>query len=112
DYAEPWVQPLYTYTDVDRVFGQCVSVPYGQETDAARGVRFKFIEAGHILGSAIVFITADGPAGPRTLTFSGDLGRRGMPLLRAASDVPPADVLVSESTYGNRFHVPIDETVD
>src|SRR5436190_13711553 len=112
NYAEPWVQPLYTYNDVDRALGQCVSVPYGKDVEAARGVKFKFIEAGHILGSAIVAITAAGPDRDRTLTFSGDLGRRGVPLLKAASPVPPADVLICESTYGNRLHVPLGETID
>jgi metallo-beta-lactamase family protein len=75
-------------------------------------VRFKFTEAGHILGSASVHLTADGPDRPRTLTFSGDLGRRGLPLLKEAAPIPPADLLVCESTYGNRLHVPIDETVE
>src|SRR5207248_221171 len=82
--------PLYTYNDVDRALGQCVSVPYGKEVEAARGVKFRFIEAGHILGSAIVAITAAGPDRDRTLTFSGDLARRGAPLFKAASPVPPA----------------------
>src|SRR5215203_1403917 len=80
NYAEPWVQPLYTNNEVERVLRQVVSVPYTQRRDAARGVRFQFIEAGHILGSAIVAIAADAPDRTRTLTFSGDLGRRGMPL--------------------------------
>ena len=111
NYAEPWVQPLYTYADVDRAFEQLVSVPFGKEVDVGRGVRFRFHEAGHILGSAMVHATVDGPRRPRTLTFSGDLGRRGVPLLKATSDIPPADLLVCESTYGNRTHVPLGETV-
>jgi metallo-beta-lactamase family protein len=112
NYAEPWVQPLYTYSDVDRALSQVVGVGYGKEVDAGRGVRFRFTEAGHILGSASVHLTAAGPDGDRTLTFSGDLGRRGLPLLKPAAPVPPADLLVCESTYGNRLHVPIGETVD
>jgi metallo-beta-lactamase family protein len=112
NYAEPWVQPLYTYSDVDRALSQVVGVGYGKEVDVGRGVRFHFSEAGHILGSASVHLTAAGPDGDRTLTFSGDLGRRGLPLLKPAAPVPPADLLVCESTYGNRLHVPIGETVD
>jgi len=112
NYAEPWVQPLYTFADVDRTHSQVVSVPYGRITDIGRGVKFRFIEAGHVLGSAIVAVTADGPTGPRSLTFSGDLGRRGIPLLKPAAPVPPADLLVCESTYGNRSHVPLQETID
>lgn len=112
NYAEPWVQPLYTQHDVDRVFAQLVAVPYGRETDIGRGVRFRFIEAGHLLGSAIVHVAAEGPDGPRTLTFSGDIGRRNMPILKPASPIPPADVLVCESTYGNRLHPSFDATVE
>ncbi|MFO0849754.1 MAG: MBL fold metallo-hydrolase [Gemmataceae bacterium] len=112
NYAEPWVQPLYTFSDVDEALGRVVSVPYGQEVEPGRGVRMRFVEAGHILGSAIVHAVVDGPGRPRTLTFSGDLGRRGVPLLKPAAPVPPADLLVCESTYGNRLHVPMGETID
>jgi metallo-beta-lactamase family protein len=112
NYAEPWVQPLYTYADVDRAFEQLVTVPYGKEVDVGRGVRFRFHEAGHILGSAMVHLTADGRDRPHTLTFSGDLGRRGLPLLKPTADIPPADLLVCESTYGNRQHVPVGDTVE
>jgi metallo-beta-lactamase family protein len=112
NYAEPWVQPLYTYADVDRAFDLVVSVPYGKEVDLGRGVKFRFHEAGHILGSAIVHATIDGPDRPHTLTFSGDLGRRGIPLLKPTAAIPPADLLVCESTYGNRLHVPLDETIE
>ncbi|MBX9584435.1 MAG: MBL fold metallo-hydrolase [Gemmataceae bacterium] len=112
NYSEPWVQPLYTHPDVEKVFGQVVQVPYGREVEPAKGVRFRFAEAGHILGSAMVELTAAGPDRPRTLLFSGDMGRRNMPMLRPTGDLPPADVLVCESTYGNRLHRSFDETVE
>ena len=112
NYAEPWVQPLYTLHDVDRTLDQAVAVRYGVDTDVGRGVRFRFTEAGHILGSASVHAVLPGPDRDRTLTFSGDIGRRGVPLLKPAADVLPADVLVCESTYGNRLHVPMGETID
>jgi metallo-beta-lactamase family protein len=112
NYAEPWVQPLYTFPDVNRALDQVVPIPYGKPTEIARGVTIRFLEAGHILGSAIVHATIDGPDRQRSFTFSGDLGRRGMPLLKPASEVPPADLLVCESTYGNRHHVSLTETID
>jgi len=112
NYAEPWVQPLYTHPDVDRAIRQTVPVPYGKEIDVTRSVRFRFIEAGHILGSAMVHLTAAGPGRDRTLSFSGDMGRRGLPILKPTADVPAADVLVSESTYGNRLHRSFEETVE
>jgi metallo-beta-lactamase family protein len=111
-YAEPWVQPLYTAVDVEKVFARLVSVPYNRDHDAAKGVRFRFIEAGHVLGSAMVHVIAAAPDRDRTLTFSGDMGRRGLPILKPTGTIPPADVLVCESTYGNRTHRSFTETVE
>ncbi|HEY2785388.1 MAG TPA: MBL fold metallo-hydrolase [Fimbriiglobus sp.] len=108
NYAEPWVQPLYTVHDVDETLARVVAVPYGQDVDVGREVRFRFVEAGHILGSAMVHMTA----GDSTLSFSGDLGRRGLPILKTPAPLPAADVLVCESTYGNRTHASFDETVE
>src|SRR5579871_1021512 len=71
NYAEPWVQPLYTHQDVDKALRQVVPVPYGKELDVTRTVRFRFVEAGHILGSAMVHMTAAAPDRDRTLSFSG-----------------------------------------
>lgn len=56
NYAEPWVQPLYTVNDVEKVFSRLVAVPYGRDADATKTVRFRFIEAGHVLGSAMVHV--------------------------------------------------------
>ncbi len=112
NYAEPWVQPLYTHNDVDNVFSRLIAVPYGKEFDLGHGVKFRFIEAGHVLGSAIVHITIDAPDRRRSLCFSGDLGRRNMPVLKGASEIPAADILVCESTYGNRTHVDLPHTID
>jgi metallo-beta-lactamase family protein len=112
NYAEPWVQPLYTVNDVEKVFGRLVAVPYGRDADATKSVRFRFIEAGHVLGSAMVHLTAAGPHRDCTLTFSGDMGRRGLPILKPTGTIPPADVLVCESTYGNRVHRSFPETVE
>ena len=112
NYAEPWVQPLYTFADVDRAFNQLVSVPYGKEYQIAPGVAFTFAEAGHILGSAMVSLTLDSDTGTRRLTFTGDLGRRGIPLLKPTAAIPAADLLVCESTYGNRLHASLDDTIE
>jgi len=111
NYAEPWVQPLYTYADVDRVFQSLVSVNFGETVEILPGISFSFHEAGHILGSAMVHLTMESPGGTRTLTFSGDLGRRDVPLLKPTKPIPPADMLVCESTYGNRIHASLPDTV-
>ena len=112
NYEEPWVQPLYTHPDVEKTFRQVVQVPYGRETDATRNVRFKFVEAGHILGSAMVLITASGKDRDRTPAGRGDMGRRGMRILKPTGTVPPADMVVCESTYGNRIHRSFTDTVE
>ncbi len=112
NYAEPWVQPLYTVGDVEKVFSRLVSVPYGRDTDATKTVRFRFIEAGHVLGSAMVHLVVAGADRDRTVTFSGDMGRRGLPILKPTGTIPPADVLVCESTYGNRTHRSFAETLE
>ncbi|MDY3555631.1 MBL fold metallo-hydrolase [Gemmata sp. JC717] len=112
NYAEPWVQPLYTVHDVEKVFTRLVAVPYGRDADATKTVRFRFIEAGHVLGSAMVHATIAAPDRDRTLSFSGDMGRRGLPILKPTGAVPPADVLVCESTYGNRTHRSFADTVE
>jgi metallo-beta-lactamase family protein len=112
NYAEPWVQPLYTHPDVEKALRQVVQVPYGKDVDVTKTCRFRFVEAGHILGSAMVLIAATGPDRTRTLAFSGDMGRRGMPILKPTATIPPADLLVCESTYGNRQHRSFRETVE
>lgn len=109
-YSEPFAEPLYSRTDVDRVLEQVETVAYDSFREIAPGVRFKFLEAGHVLGSAMLHVLVDDESGERTLTFTGDLGRRSLPLLRHSAPIPPADVLVCESTYGNRTHEPIVET--
>ncbi|HEX3149471.1 MAG TPA: MBL fold metallo-hydrolase [Gemmataceae bacterium] len=106
-YAEPFVEPLYTRADVNSVLDQVVAVEYDRFRDVVPGVRFKFLEAGHVLGSAMTHIVT---SGGQSLTFTGDLGRRHLPLLKHTAPIPQADVLVCESTYGNRTHEPIEST--
>src|SRR5205823_1270800 len=67
-----------------------------------QGVTARFVDAGHILGSAIIVVRAEG----RTIVFSGDLGRRGSPIVRDPSVVTDADYVLMESTYGGREHQP------
>jgi len=112
NYAEPFVEPLYTRADVDQTLDQVIQVPFYQDRELNRAMKFQFIEAGHVLGSAMIHMTMRGEKGTHTLTFTGDLGRRHVPLLKPSAPVPPADLLVCESTYGNRLHQPIDGTIE
>jgi metallo-beta-lactamase family protein len=76
--------------------------------ELGKGVAVRFHDAGHILGAAFVEVQAEG----KTLIFSGDLGNRGKPLVEDPSYPPKADVLVLESTYGDRHHPPVEESVE
>lgn len=101
------VLPLYDRHDVVRTLSQMVSLPYGRRFPVAPGVHVTFLDAGHVLGSAITLLDFD--EGNKRLVFTGDLGRAGMPILRDPELPDRADVLITESTYGDRLHVPYEE---
>jgi Cft2 family RNA processing exonuclease len=65
NYAEPWVQPLYTHPDVEKTFRQVVQVPYGKDVDVTKTCRFRFVEAGHILGSSCLAMQEQTDGAPR-----------------------------------------------
>ncbi|MDA8122166.1 MAG: MBL fold metallo-hydrolase [Deltaproteobacteria bacterium] len=105
-------RPLYTEADALAVFPLLKPVPYGEEISPAPGIRVRFLDAGHILGSAIVSVAVRDDGREKTLVFSGDLGHRGLPIVRDPATVERADVLVMESTYGNRLHKGMGETIE
>lgn len=94
--------PLFDTAAADKAIGLLRPVPYRQPVAAAPGIEVRLHHAGHILGSAVVTLSA----GERTLVYSGDLGRPDHPLLAPPDPVPAADVVVVESTYGDRAHPP------
>jgi metallo-beta-lactamase family protein len=96
-------RPLYTEDDALRALGRLEAAPFDTGFEAANGIRARFRPAGHILGSCSLLIEIDG-ARRRRILFSGDLGRPAHPLLRAPSPLPDTDVVVVESTYGDRTH--------
>jgi metallo-beta-lactamase family protein len=93
-----------------QVVEQSVPVGYGGPVDVAPGVRLELSDAGHILGSAIVALRLACEGREASLTFTGDIGRRGVPFLREPAPLPPADLVLSESTYGGRVHQSLEET--
>jgi metallo-beta-lactamase family protein len=99
--------PLFTTADADRVLTQVRPVAFNESFSPAAGVTARFINSGHILGAGLIEVSIDG----RTLVFSGDLGRYGVPIMRDPDAVAAADVLLVESTYGNRLHPPDDHHV-
>jgi metallo-beta-lactamase family protein len=106
------VEPLYALADVQRTMAQMVTIPYRRAHAIAPGVRATFLDAGHVLGSAIIVLEIDDAGRTRTLCFTGDLGRRNMPILRDPEVPSGVEMLITESTYGDRLHAPIAEMGD
>ena len=104
--------PLYTVDQAATCLKQLSSVGYSKAMTPASGVRCIFRDAGHILGSAIMEIELVEGTRRAKLVFSGDLGQPGHPLVRDAEGVDTADVLLVESTYGDRLHKNAAQTLD
>ncbi|MEW6409135.1 MAG: MBL fold metallo-hydrolase [Nitrospirota bacterium] len=106
------VSPLYSAEDVE----DCLLFFDGRQYDSIEtiedGIDFRFRDAGHILGSAIVELWFKDRGGKRKCVFSGDIGRKGNPIVRDPSIIEETDVVVTESTYGNRLHKSLHETVE
>jgi metallo-beta-lactamase family protein len=102
--GQPPVEPIYTHDDAVASLEHFVSVGYDRPLMIAPGVECTFLDAGHILGSATVLLDMREEGRRTRLLFTGDLGRRDMPILRDPAPAPPVDVLITESTYGNRSH--------
>ncbi len=100
------LEPVYTEADVDATLPLFVRVDYDTPTPVAPGITVTFRDAGHILGSAIIEIDASETGKGCRIVFTGDLGRSGVPILKNPYQVPAADVLITESTYGGRTHGP------
>jgi metallo-beta-lactamase family protein len=105
--GEPEFLPLYTRDDVDAAVRLVKPLPYDTRSTILPGVEVTLRDAGHILGSSIVELHGD----DRTLVFSGDLGPNGTPILRDPESVAHADIVVMESTYGDRDHKDRAETI-
>lgn len=97
-------RPYYDADDVRAITRQFSSAHYDDPITAHRRLKATFHDAGHILGSAAIRLTAGGGASTTSLLFTGDLGRPRMPILRDPEAPPPCDALIIESTYGDRTH--------
>ncbi len=113
DKHQPEDAPLYSLIDALDVMDRFGSgARYGHAVALADGLHATFHDAGHILGSASISVQAQEHRASRTVLFSGDIGCPGHQLLGAASPPPAADVVVMETTYGNRRHRSYAESVD
>jgi metallo-beta-lactamase family protein len=110
--GRPAISPLYTVEDAERVLTLFKPVRYGNSVDVAPGVRARWFDAGHMLGSASIEITVTEKGKTTVLVMSGDIGHKGSAILRDPQAPPRADHIVMESTYGDRDHRSMDETVD
>jgi metallo-beta-lactamase family protein len=99
------VPPLYSMADAVRAVDLMAGVPYRKTFDVTPGMRVTFVDAGHILGSASVILDYDEGGRCKRLVFSGDIGRRGLPIIRDPEPPEAADVVIMESTYGDREHL-------
>ncbi|RLK51253.1 metallo-beta-lactamase family protein [Alkalispirillum mobile] len=106
------VEPMYTVQQAEAAMRSFRAVDYDQIIDIADGVRLRLRDAGHILGSAIAELWLEAGGKKRKLVFSGDLGHADAPILCDRAHVEEADLVVMESTYGDRLHRPWDETWD
>ena len=100
------VEPLYTIADAEHAMELVETYEYGELVDLFEGVRLRFTDAGHLLGSACaeLWLTEDGVT--RKIVFSGDLGNVDQPIIRDPQTIDEADYVVMESTYGDRLHEP------
>ena len=105
------IQPLYTREEAEASISQFRGLEYETPTEIAPGLTLTLYDAGHILGASIVQLEYDDGGNRRTLVFSGDLGYRDAPLMDPTTRLTHADVVLMESTYGDRDHLPIDETL-
>ncbi|NMC81093.1 MAG: MBL fold metallo-hydrolase [Chloroflexi bacterium] len=102
--GEPPIEPLYTQADAERVVDQFVKVEYNQAFEPVPGVNAHLVDAGHILGSASVVLDIQENHRSYRLWFSGDIGRRFLPLLKDPTMPEAADYLIMECTYGDKSH--------
>jgi metallo-beta-lactamase family protein len=108
----PPVEPLYTIEEAEHALGYLVAHKYDHWFPVTSGVRAVLRDAGHILGSAITVLDLNGHGQRVRLGYTGDLGRKDLPILRDPALVQDLDYLVTESTYGDRLHEDITQVED
>jgi metallo-beta-lactamase family protein len=109
--GKPLFQPLYTRADVPPVLSLMRTFGYDDKREIAPGIQVRFVDAGHILGSASVEMSVREAGVERTIAFSGDIGETHTPLLKDPTPFEHADFMLLESTYGDRNHRGRDASV-
>lgn len=102
------IEPLFTKVDAFEILHAVTKVPRHQKTEIFPGVVIEFWDAGHVLGSSQVLLESDG----KKLAFTGDYGRKDRKIINDPETIPEADILITESTYGGRRHLPLEQNRD
>jgi metallo-beta-lactamase family protein len=110
--GEPALEPLYTAAHAEAIIERFKAVPYQQAVSVAPGIQAVWTEAGHMLGSASIQLIVDDAGKTKRIVFSGDLGPRNAPILKDYEPFRQADMVFLESTYGDRDHQPLGQTVE
>ena len=100
----PPAEPTYTVEDAMTCLRSFVGIDYHHAFQVAPGTTVTFFDAGHILGSALTVLDIEEAGRRYRLCFTGDLGRKGLPIIRDPEIIPDVDYLITESTYGDREH--------
>lgn len=97
-------EPIYTMEDADAAIKRIVPCEYGKEIELCEGIKIRFTDIGHLLGSASIEVWATEEGTTKKIVFSGDIGNKSQPLIKDPSLTESADYVVMESTYGDRLH--------
>lgn len=109
---QTFIPPIYTDEDVREIMRHFICVPYDILMEVCPGVTITFKDAGHVLGSAMVLVEYQENGSHKSFVYSGDIGRKNMPILKDPWEPHNADFVMMESTYGNRDHDPIERLDD
>lgn len=110
--GKPSVEPLYTIEDATNSLGYFQGINYNEIVDLGNNIKVRFQDAGHILGSASLELWVKEDNEEKKLVFSGDIGQKDLPIVKDPAPIEDADYVFTESTYGNRKHKNIEETVE
>ncbi len=110
--GKPPAIPLYTTEDVRNVMPLIDIKKYGEIFHIGNGIKYRFLDAGHILGSGTLELWFQDSLKEKKIVFSGDIGKKGNPIIKDPLNPVEADFIVMESTYGNRYHKPLNESID
>jgi metallo-beta-lactamase family protein len=100
----PLITPIYTVQDAEKCVDRFTGIGYNEPVQISPGIRLTYIDAGHILGSAVVLLDVQRNGQSFRIAFTGDLGRKNLPVIRNPVPLDACDVYITESTYGNRVH--------